>query len=324
MPHRRDPAQRLRVRLLSIAPEEASFARRGFTPGEPAARARLELVGETFVGGYRSALEAGDVDVLAVRLAVVDRELRGFAYEGAAMALALLDQLVPRRDRLGAFLAGPAAPHVYMAHVGAGWALARLRRGPRALRTLDPLLRWLALDGYGFHAGYFAPRRHLEDQRVPRRMTGYAARAFDQGLGRCAWFAAGGDPARAAACVERFPSHRRPDLWSGLGLAVAYAGPCSAEGLAALREAGAGHARQLGQGAAFAAAARERAGNSAAHTDLACRALAGRPASDAAALVTAARAGLPSGGDEPGYEVWRARIRTALAAPAAAAVGERA
>ncbi|HEV3000550.1 MAG TPA: DUF1702 family protein, partial [Solirubrobacteraceae bacterium] len=251
----------LRVRLLGIEPGEASFARRGFASCDAVAQARLELVGRTFVAGYRAALADDDPPALAARLDDVDAELRGFAYEGAAMALALLDQVLPVRRRLAAFLAGPGEPHVYMVHVGAGWALARLRRGPRALAALDPLLRSLALDGYGFHSGYFAPRRHLGEQRVPRRLTGYAARAFDQGLGRCSWFATGGEAARAAGVIARFPAVRRPDLWSGLALAVTYAGPASEEALRVLRTAGAPHAPHLAQGAAFAAAARERAGN---------------------------------------------------------------
>lgn len=313
---------RLRVRALGIAPEEASFARRGFAATDPVAQARLELVGRTFIGGYRAALAADEPAALGERLDRVDAELRGFAYEGAAMALALLDQLVPVRRRLAAFVAGPAEPHVYMAHVGAGWAMARLRRGPRALRRLDPLLRWLALDGYGFHAGYFAPRRHLAERRVPMRLTGYAARAFDQGLGRSSWFATGGDAGRAAAAIARFPAWRRPDLWSGLALAVTYAGPVTDRTLLVLRAAGAAHARHLAQGAAFAAAAREHAGNPAAHTELACRALAGMPCRDAAAVVVAARERLPRDGAEPAYEAWRARVRTAATEARAAAAGD--
>jgi hypothetical protein len=46
-----------------------------------------------------------------------------------------------------------------MAHVGIGWAIARLpwlrRRIEQPLNRLDSLLRWLAVDGYGFHEGYF-------------------------------------------------------------------------------------------------------------------------------------------------------------------------
>ena len=305
----------LRVRLFGIDAAEASFDRRGFTASDQAARRRLELCGRTFVTGYRAALAQPAPASLARTLDGVDLETRGFAYEGAAMALALLDQLEVwrRSSRLRAFIAGPAAPHVYMAHVGAGWALARLRRGPGAARRLDPLLGWLAVDGYGFHQGYFAPERHLIAHRVPARFGGYARRALDQGLGRSVWFAIGANPAGAAAAARRFPPARRPDVWSGVGLAAAYAGPATPDGLALLRDAAGKDAIELAQGAAFAAAARAHAGNPAVHTELACRLLAGRSASEAAALTTLARRDLPPDGAVPAYEVWRARLRAALA-----------
>jgi enediyne biosynthesis protein E3 len=308
-------AAALRVRLFGIDAAEASFARRGFSASDEAARERLELCGRTFVGGYRAGLRHPAPAALGRVLDEVELEVRGFAYEGASMALALLDQLElwRRASRLRAFVAGPAAGHVYMAHVGAGWALARLRRRPRKALALHPLLGWLAVDGYGFHQGYFAPERHLAEHRVPARFGGYAARAFDQGLGRSLWFATGAGPARAVDAALRFPSVRRRDVWSGLGLAAAYAGPASPHGLELLRAAAGRDALHLAQGAAFAAAARAHAGNPAVHTDLACRVLAGRTAAEAEALVTAARRELPFGGAEPAYEVWRSRLRSMLA-----------
>jgi hypothetical protein len=106
---------------------------------------------------------------------------------------------------------------------------------------------------------------------------------------------------------------RRPDLWSGLGLAAAYAGPVSSETLGRLLVRGAAAFGHLAQGAAFAAAARERAGNAAAHTELACRVLLGRSAEDASALATSARLELQASASEPAYEIWRVRLRRALA-----------
>src|SRR4051794_39057090 len=47
---------RLRVRLLGIAPAEATFEGRDFEPAAPAAQATLEEAGRTFVAGYRAAL----------------------------------------------------------------------------------------------------------------------------------------------------------------------------------------------------------------------------------------------------------------------------
>src|SRR3712207_8380154 len=46
----------------------------------------------------------------------------------------------------------------------------------------------------------------------------------DQGLGRSLWFVQGADVRRIPATVNAFPAERRPDLWSGLGLACGYAG----------------------------------------------------------------------------------------------------
>ena len=144
-----------RRRLFGIAPEETTFARRGFPPGTERARRRLEAIGRTFVDGYHAALLDDAPERLARRLAAVDPERRGFAFEGAAMGLSLRDYLTPwRRDRWRRFLAGPGSAHAYMVHVGVGWTLARLRRSVLpALRRYDPLLRWLVVDGYGFHEG---------------------------------------------------------------------------------------------------------------------------------------------------------------------------
>jgi hypothetical protein len=306
---------RVARRLLGIDPAEATFARRGFS-GTAAARRRLEAVGGAFLDGYHAALEAGSTEELGPRLdAAAGAEMRGFAYEGAAMALALLDRLAPwRRGRLDAFLRGPGDPHAYMVHVGAGWALARLRRPLRGVpRGMDPLLGWLAADGYGFHEAYFHPSRCVEERALPPRVWGYALRAFDQGVGRALWFVHGADPARVAASITRFPEPRHGDLWSGAGLACAYAGGPSGDEAAALAHLAGPHRPALAQGAAFAAAARERARNPAPHTDRACRELCGLSAVGAAAVTDASRRDLAPLGALPAYEAWRLRIQQRFA-----------
>lgn len=301
----------LRTRLFGIAPEEATFARRGFRESDLGARRRLEEVGSTFLQGYHMALEEDQPEALADRLNAVPAELRGFAFEGAAMALALLDRLAPwRRNRWPTFVRGPGAAHVYMVHVGLGWVLARLRRRVEpVLARLDPLLGWLVIDGYGFHEGYFHWRRSVQAQAVPSRLAGYARRVFDQGLGRSLWFVEGADVPRLASTLATFPEERQPDLWSGVGLACAYAGSLEETALKALRELAGPYQPQLAQGAAFAAKARQRAGNPAAHTERACVVLCCLSASAAAALTDAALEHLPSAGPEPVYEVWRCRIQ---------------
>lgn len=298
--------------IFGIPLEETTFARRGFREGETHARRRLEQIGETFLYGYHAALETSDLDLLQRRLNGVGSDFCGFAFEGAAMALTLLDYLMPwRRDRLQTFMAGPGAAHKYMVHVGAGWALARLPWPTRwPPQRLDPLLRWLAVDGYGFHEGYFYWPRYIKEQAKPKRLSGYSSRAFDQGLGRSLWFVEGADVTRLPETIAAFSPTRQADLWSGIGLACAYAGGVDRAQITALRTAAGSFQPCLAQGAAFAAKARQQAGNPARHTALACEILSGLSADAAANLTDDTLADLPADGVEPAYEIWRRRIQT--------------
>jgi len=300
----------LRRRIFGISSAEASFARRGFRPTSPATQQRLEQVGYVFLAGYHAALEEPAPTRLAMRLASIEAEWQGFAFEGAAMALTLMDAFTPwGADRLQRFLAGPGHAHRYMVHVGAGWALARLRR-PVAptLQRLNPVLAWLVVDGYGFHEGYFGWQRYLGGQaRLP--LGGYAAHVFDQGLGRSLWFVAGADGAVVAEMVQSLPAPRRADLWSGIGLACTYAGGADPASMAALRVLAGPYVAPLAQGAAFAATARLHAGNTAKHTDLACRVLTGLNVVEATRLTEASLLGLPNDWPGHGYETWRQRIQ---------------
>jgi enediyne biosynthesis protein E3 len=311
---------RLRRRLFGIRTKEVTLEVRGFPAAEPAKRDRLERIGREFLAGYHVAMEEDGLPDMAARLDRVVPEFRGFAYEGAAMALALRAAPRPgRASRLHAFLAGPADAHVYTAHVGVGWAWARL---PAALRpgSLDPLLRWLAFDGMGFHDGYFHPRRVIEGRRVPAALRGYERSAFDQGVGRCLWFYGGADPDRAADAVDTFDEPRRSDLWSGVGIACAYAGGADEDELTRLRARAGRHAPHLAQGAAFGVKAHARAGHAAESAALASGVLCGVTPETAAAWCDDA---LPDAAhvrdaapESPAYETWRASVRR-LASPAA-------
>src|SRR5207249_4846410 len=139
----------------------------------------------------------------------------------------------------------------------------------------------------GFHEGFFHWRRYLGGSPVPKRVTGYAARVFDQGLGRSLWFVDGADVCRLRQTISDFPQKRQPDLWSGIGLACVYAGELDETGLHSLREAAGAFWPQLAQGGAFAAKARCRAGSPTAYTERACRALCGVSAEEAAAITDA-------------------------------------
>jgi len=304
----------LRVFLFSLSMKEASFAKRGFPVKTSQAREKLELSARTFIRGYNLALaESSHLEALVSQLEGLEKDLSGFAYEGAGMGLALLDYFTPWQKRLPTFLSTQGNAHIYMLHVGAGWTLGRLpQRYTGFIAQYDPLLRWLALDGYGFHEGFFAWRRSFLAQTRPRRLSGYALRAFDQGLGRSLWFVNAANIDQIIATLQTFPLERQPDLWSGVGLACAYAGGVSPQEIQVLKAASQQHWSHLAQGSAFAAKARQRAGNPTAHTDLACSILCGVSADAAAQVTDHCLTGLPQSAGA--FETWRERIRHHFAA----------
>ncbi|HKE56110.1 MAG TPA: DUF1702 family protein [Pyrinomonadaceae bacterium] len=305
----------MRIRFLGLSPSEASFAKRGFLASDDHARQRLEQIGITFLRGYHAALEETAFAPLALRLAEVETEFRGFAFEGAAMGLALLDCFTPwRNDRWRTFTERFAQPHIYMMHVGLGWAFARLRRRVTPyLARIDPLLGWLMVDGYGFHEGYFGWPRYVEQRTIPAHLIGYEQRVFDQGLGRSIWFVKGADVAAVVGAVNAFPIARRDDLWSGVGLACAYAGGCGPAAIQSLRTAAGKHLPAVAQGVAFAAKTRKRAANHNVHTETVCRVICECSADEVAAITDAALEDLHERGGLPAYEEWRNRIKDKIA-----------
>ncbi|HBL25336.1 MAG TPA: hypothetical protein DD490_00700 [Acidobacteria bacterium] len=307
----RSPLRRLARSLFAISARETSFAVRRFRWDTEEIRQRLEGVAATFVDGYHAALET-DPPALCERLDAVPPAARGWAYEGAGMALAMLDLFTGwRQGRLRRLLEGKGDPHSYLVNVGAGWTLGRLPISPRRLLSrLDPVDGWLALDGYGFHEGFFQPRRSFTDQKIPRKLSGYARRVFDQGLGRCLWFVEGTHPDRIATAVAAFPAARRDDLWSGVGLACGYAGGVDRPVIESLLRCAGSSTPAFAQGVAFAAEARERAGCTPEQTELACRTVWGAGAAAVAAGVRQAGIDLPADGEVPAFEAWRRRIQS--------------
>jgi hypothetical protein len=288
-----------------------------FSAGDTRAWQRLETCVLAAIDGYHATLENSRLEALAPRLETVELELRGFAYEGATLGLAGLDCLLPWKNRLRAFLDGPGSAHIYMVHIGVGEALAMLRRRPEPfLARLDPVLRWLVMDGYGFHKGFFSRRRYIEQQAVPRCLSPYARRIFDQGLGRSIWFLVGANVDRVAATIATFPSARRADLWAGIGVACAYAGGAERADIERLRQVAGEYRPQLALGAAVVAKGRQRAGNPAPHSDLACRILCGRSSDEAAHITDVAFQNLPLDGVEPAFQVLQRRLAAEFAAPA--------
>ena len=311
------PWASVRKRVLRISYDEVTFYRRGFIADGREARERLERIGQTFLQGYHAALNDEGPEALAFHLETIERELCGFAYEGAAMGLTLMDQLsLGNRRRLLTFLHGEGSRHTYMVHVGVGWAIARipwLRSNlERAMAHLDPLLRWLAADGKGFSDFYFGATSFLRRPERLNRLQGYARQAYAQGVGRSLWFVTGANVDRIAGTISALPRQLHGDLWSGAGLACAMAGGTHRFAVERLRAKAGVYKADLAQGAAFAAKARQRAGNLTEHTEMACQVICGLSASAAAQVTDAMLEKLPEDGAVPAYEVWRQRIQSQL------------
>jgi hypothetical protein len=316
----------LRRRVLTPSTSNADLSVRGFHVKDEAAKDLLETVGRTFLQGFAHAAEAAKPEDAQAPLERIPRQFRGFAYEGAGMGFAVRDALpFGRGGRNGRFLDGPGRVHSYMIVVGAGWAMARVPRSRWSRLELgDPLLRWLALDGYGFHQAYFETRKYVRDQYqekdFPFPAVGtpwYRDHAIDQGIGRAIWFVGGTDPTVAADLIDSFPEHRRPDLYAGAGLAATYAGGADEKELRLFRSRAGAHLPNLAQGSAFAATARVEAGLTVEHTRVATRVFCGMTPEEAARLCERTRpepvAQLPEHPGLPSFEVWRGRIADVFA-----------
>lgn len=306
----------LRRRLLTPDISATKLATRGFHEKSPAARELLEKIGEIFLTGYGRAAEARTSAEVEERLERIPAQFRGFAYEGAAMGFAVRDALpLGGGGRFNRLLSGRGDAHIYMAYVGLGWAMARVPRfrWPKG-DALDPLLRWLVLDGYGFHQAYFHTDKYIHEQyqdpRFPWPQPGvsYANRAIDQGIGRALWFVGGTDADLVATLIDKYPESRRADLYSGAGLAATYAGGADAMELEMFLCRARDYRPQVAQGAAFAAEARVRAGLVVPHTHVAARVFTGLSPFEAARVTHNARPNPSAEGALPAYEVWRQRI----------------
>jgi hypothetical protein len=297
-------------KLFSIDAREVTFARRGFSRAKPEIQQRLEHVGTIFLLGYHAALQEKALEALAGRLEQVASEYRGFAYEGAAMVLTLRDAITFSSTRLTDFMAGAGKRHIYMLHVGAGWACARLPWLRRRIETFickfDPVLRWLVLDGYGFHQGYFHFKTSLSSGLNHLSVGG--RHVFYQGLGRSLWFVHGCDPHQISKTISSFPALYQGDAWSGIGLACAYAGGVASPDVQELMSLAGNFDCALAQGAAFAAKARQLAGNEAAHTEQACAVLAGVSAEQAATVCDTTLTQIDKNSSSP-YLEWRELVQ---------------
>jgi hypothetical protein len=312
-------AGRLRCRIFLPDQSEVTWEGRGFYAPDAQRQANLEKVVTKFLEGFAYGMGGRSLPDMESSLEMIEPTFRGFAYEGCAMALAVRDGIAPvNRHWVRDLLASRGAAHIYMAYIGVGWAMARLPRVRwRAIAPRDPLLRWLALDGYGFHQAFFHTGKYVENQYqapIPGWPSAYANRVADQGIGRALWFVNGSDVARVADMIGKFAPSRQADLWSGAALASVYAGGAEAAELEEMVRLAGPYRSNAAQGAAFAAGARVLAGLVTPGTELGVKVHCDMSAAEAAAITDEAKLGLPeTDGPVPAFELWRERIRQRFA-----------
>ena len=307
----------LRAWFLEVPARFFVGTRETLEPIDPAILGRLRRIESTFLDAYFYSIRDPEPAALAAFLDRAPPEFRGFAYEGAGMGLAMVDAVTPwRAGCFQRFLEGPGARFAILMYVGLGWAIGRLGLNlDHSLSRLDPVLSWLTVDGYGFHNGFFSPRASYLGHRAPVHLLPFQRRVTDMGLGRSMWFGVA-NVRRMVEIIERFEPSRRADIWSGVGLASAYAGGRPVSELAVLLKA-AGPARaEMARGASLAVLTRHLAGEPVPHTDEVASFYTRLPAETVTAVVSAVHAKyaalarrLPPGPDARLYQAFLAEVQ---------------
>lgn len=253
-----------------------------------------------------------DEEGLESHLGAGDPDLVGFAVEGAAMGLTMLDHRAPRDTaRVDQFLERWDRFRSIV-YAGMGLGLAEVKAPVlEAAQARGDLDAYFAINGYAFHLVLFAPQEYLDGRPLPDDLSPLGS-VFDQGLARAAWFTAAADGAAVAAIIASFPPDRRDDVWTGVGLAATYAGGLDPEGLRRLADGAGDHGAALAAGSAMAAHLRVAGGNLGPDHEAACEALSGWPAAKADELVRSAKAAAPDD-SLSAFKGWHHEIRGAFA-----------
>ncbi len=187
----------------------------------------------------------------------VEPEFRAVAYEAAAMSLALKDIQDRALMNWRAFVRRSEPAYVPHIHVGLGWAIAKQKISSLIfLDSLKPSLMFRVLDGHGYYDGIFRQVQTINSQSRPDPIELIYQASYDQGVGRCLWYASSGDVDRVEKAVSDFSSERHAALWRGVGIAAAFVGGCDESKIYSLLEKASTEAKHLSFGVAMAIKAR--------------------------------------------------------------------
>jgi hypothetical protein len=152
---------------------------------------------------------------------------RGFAFEGAGMGLGARCAMFGGGEKFEQLMMKLSPKYVYQYYVGLGWYL-HIRYGYKPqgynqwISQLDPRFAPILFDGVGFKTGLFSKLGSLEAVSCFGSFTSEQARICLQGYGRSLWFQNRFNLQNAVMEINKQTFSDRDDLYSGLGLAVAY------------------------------------------------------------------------------------------------------
>jgi len=225
---------------------------------------RIDTIVNTFKAAREVAEREGRSTMLSEHLASSNTYFRSVAFEGAAMGLALRDVSIWKE-----FLAHEGESHAVQVHIGLGWALAEQQQSvPVDAEWLD---RDSVLDGYGYYHGLFRRRLSIRTQGIPEGLNDAQLPAFDRGMGRSIWYITKGDVEVLKRITDAFAENRQPNLWRGIGIAVAFVGACNDLLLGQVASASSTYGPQLLEGAQRALRSRTQAGTPTADAEYTAR-----------------------------------------------------
>lgn len=308
--HKLEPASRRWQPIVSLVSEMSISQRARAVPSS--GEDRFVVTKTVFYQGVLKGLQRKMILPEAALFLTGDMQLVGAFMEGEAMGLAISDRLFSWCEAGWQKLRDAnLSKHPYEMHTGFGMGLGVLGINPDSLfermQRKQTVWHWFAIDGFGFQQTLCDPEKYLKRQSRPQfqRMPAYAARVFDQGLGRSLWFLCKGDVSAIAEVIVSFGEHRRSDLWVGTGVAAAHTGGTSSDDLRALVEHSGVHKSYLAMGAAIAAHVRSVAKTNAGVTDDVCRILVGMNAEKASGLVQAAHVQITGHDPLAAHENWQ-------------------
>jgi hypothetical protein len=274
---------------------------------------RIEKIREIFQHAYAISTDQEDLDLLIDQLEKTENDYRSIAYEATSVAIAVKDFLNGNTlNYWHSFLKDHAAQHAVQIHTGLGWAIAQQRISiSPIIETLDPLMQFRMLDGFGYYYGIFRRRQIAGGQPFSTDVESKFIRGYDQGVGRSLWYISKGDYASVPEKIAQFSSSRHTDLWRGIGIACTYVGGCDEFILKELLSLSFPYHAQLAVGAALVASSRNSAGTITKDVELACRVWCKQSIQEVLLITEKAETSLVAGPNNA-YFIWLSEIEKKL------------